>query len=124
MLCLQWSRSFATAEDITVIIDLSLGGDFITEQERGSTTIIIPAGQMSGLLTVPTLDNDDGDADAPLVATLMEVMHPALEIGVASTTTVTILNNESVVSIKTLDDNNVGPITGNRRPTALLYGSR
>ena len=101
----------ATAADITVIIDLSLGGDFITEQERGSTTIIIPAGQMSGLLTVPTLDNADGDADAPLVATLIEVMHPALEIGVASTTTVTILNNESVVSITTLDDNNMGTIT-------------
>ena len=101
----------ATAADITVRIDLSLGGDFITEQVRGSTTIIIPAGQMSGLLTVPTLDNADGDADAPLVATLIEVMHPALEIGVASTTTVTILNNESVVSITTLDDNNMGTIT-------------
>ena len=101
----------ATAEDITVRIDLSLGGDFITEQQRGNTTIIIPEGQMSGLLTVPTLDNADGDADAPLVATLIEVMHPALEIGVASSTTVTILNNESVVSITTLNDRSVGTIT-------------
>ena len=69
-----------TAVNIDIGIDVAFGGSFITDEDRGSTTVTVRAGQTSALLTVPTMENT-GAENSSLVATLIAVSHTDLTIG-------------------------------------------
>ena len=78
-----------TAVDVDIGIDVEFGEGFITNQDR-RTTVTVTAGQMSTLLTVPTVDNTEVEETSSLVATLRAIPHTALTIGDPSSATVVI----------------------------------
>ena len=79
-----------TAVDVEIGIDVEFGEGFITNQGRSRTTVTVLAGQMSTLLTVPTVDNTEVEETSSLVATLVAIPHLALTIGDPSSATVVI----------------------------------
>ena len=79
-----------TAVDVEIGIDVGSGGNFITDEDRGRTTVTVLAGQISTVLTVQTMENTGREENSTLVATLMAIPHLDLTIGDPSSATVVI----------------------------------
>ena len=79
-----------TAVDVEIGIKVEFGGDFITDDDRGLTTVTVLAGGMSTRLSVQTMENMGTAVNSSLVATLVAVSHTDLEIGTPSSARVEI----------------------------------
>ena len=92
-----------TAVDVEIGIDVQFGGGFITDENRGRTTVTVLAGQMSTVLTVPTLGDTGIQVNSSLVATLVAIPHLDLFIGDPSSATL-IINALLPLSIAAMPD--------------------
>ena len=87
-----------TAVNVEIGINVKSGGNFITDDDRGRTTVTVLAGERSTVLTVQTMENMGTAVNSTLVATLMAVPHPDLTIGDPSSASV-VINALSPLSI-------------------------
>ena len=92
-----------TAVDVEIGIDVQFGGGFITDENRGRTTVTVLAGQMSTVLAVPTLGDTGIQVNSSLVATLVAIPHLDLFIGDPSSATL-IINALLPLSIAAMPD--------------------
>ena len=105
------------AVETSINVDFVFEGEFFNVSQATSVTATISEGSSSVRVTVET-DNDDlRDDDGYLVATLRRLDGSPLLVGEPRTSTITILDNESVVSITTLAEGSAATI--DERDTSL-----